>query len=1000
MDRLQDISRHLLAAGGTPSKDGKTTHLTYEEEGSIRMRTWTGSELIDDELIADEVRPGTSAPIVNRSHKKVFVVHKNHSIKCFTDPLRDDEQVDEDEIDDDAPWNEEKIIGVDTRVHQRSQLAVSYDKNTVFVFFQKPDGSLGAINEYNNKWKAVKLPAVAALDGTPLASCNTSSAVYLFYISVDGTVRYMQNSEGGWKDVFFSEAEIIDPDPNLPGPTFKLTIAEDRQVFERIRPMVFCLKGNILSVIKFHSMDLETIGTIEGTELVPLLGSRERNRYYFWSPYPFYVMNKRSPKSQAQATTPRRFWSQYMNRSSPASHQQECGNSNAMKHLSRLQEPFVASRKASMVNNKTPATVSVETTNAQAIISPQKSEQNGISCGTPAGGSLFAGFCSFLDPVIETLFGNGHNENATEEDALGNSRSNRADIVDVSPETNETEINGMENHDIESNEVNAGGSEIEEAGPKETELEVLENEDIKMNGTEVDKPLFRDDGSEEADSEGTDEDTDLEGTDSEEAETTPSEIEEDQTEEAQTKEVQTDEVQKDEVRKGEVQKDEVQKDKVQIEEVPTEKAQTEEAQTNDAKLKEFEAEISTVGEIEREIETKEQEPKNVKCIEIEPETNLDKAEVSTTEISTTETSTTKTPGVGSPVEESSVTKGCGKEPDIEESGLKVIDSEESERTEIPTIDEEKGPTPTDTPISKGPIFNTAQDVQEDLTKHIKKMGLGSVIREDSPFISTVSDNAIKLKNSEGNLLNRDVDIQGITRLNIYQPVLYCDDSTSMRAGTRVKDQKEMVRRVTRISTSLVPSGHGTSLQFINHDLDDGLDVHNDTLSHIQVEAIMNSVEPSGHTEIGTNLKKKILKPLVYDVIKKNKRLERPILVSCITDGCPTHESPDMFKKEILKCTQFLKKKGYPPSIIRFQISQIGNSSKAGKFLQELNGDPELQEVLYVTAQHLDDKFEEFRDNEVELERWLLRTLLEPINGRRMDTSKLNLQPQLKSDRRR
>lgn len=87
---------------------------------------------------------------------------------------------------------------MDTRVHPRSQLAVSYDKNTVFIFYQKPDGNLGCINEYGNKWKAVKLPAVAALDGTPLATCNTNYAVFLFYISTDGSVRYLENREGRW----------------------------------------------------------------------------------------------------------------------------------------------------------------------------------------------------------------------------------------------------------------------------------------------------------------------------------------------------------------------------------------------------------------------------------------------------------------------------------------------------------------------------------------------------------------------------------------------------------------------------------------------------------------------------------------------------------------------------------------------------------------------------------------------------------------------------------
>lgn len=136
-----------------------------------------------------------------------------------------------------------------------------------------------------------------------------------------------------------------------------------------------------------------------------------------------------------------------------------------------------------------------------------------------------------------------------------------------------------------------------------------------------------------------------------------------------------------------------------------------------------------------------------------------------------------------------------------------------------------------------------------------------------------------------------------------------DDSTSMKVDTRIEDQKEMVRRVARVSTCMVPPGHGTSLQFINL----VRDVHDDTLSLIQVEAIMNSTKPSGHTQIGTNLREKILNPLVYDVIKNKKRIERPILVSCITDGRPSDEPTGRFKEEILKCTQFLRENGYPPS---------------------------------------------------------------------------------------
>lgn len=140
--------------------------------------------------------------IFSFSLQRIFVVHKDNSIRCFTDPLGDGDQVEEDEIDDDAPWKEEEIAGVDTRVHPQSQLAVSYDRNTIFVFYQKPDGTLGCIDEYNSQWKEVKLPAVKALHGTPLATCNTNYAVFLFYISTDGTVRYLENREGKWNGAY------------------------------------------------------------------------------------------------------------------------------------------------------------------------------------------------------------------------------------------------------------------------------------------------------------------------------------------------------------------------------------------------------------------------------------------------------------------------------------------------------------------------------------------------------------------------------------------------------------------------------------------------------------------------------------------------------------------------------------------------------------------------------------------------------------------------------
>jgi hypothetical protein len=149
------------------------------------------------------------------------------------------------------------------------------------------------------------------------------------------------------------------------------------------------------------------------------------------------------------------------------------------------------------------------------------------------------------------------------------------------------------------------------------------------------------------------------------------------------------------------------------------------------------------------------------------------------------------------------------------------------------------------------------------------------------------------------------------------PLIYLDDSTSMRVGKRVGNQKKMVRRVTQFSTCLAPVGYGTSLQFINLDSED---VHNDRLSYNEVKKKIDSMHPRGNTKIGTNLNRKILKPLIYDVINSEKELERPIFISCITDGCPSGESTEQFKEEILDCVRFLDANKYPRSSLSFTLA--------------------------------------------------------------------------------
>lgn len=148
-------------------------------------------------------------------------------------------------------------------------------------------------------------------------------------------------------------------------------------------------------------------------------------------------------------------------------------------------------------------------------------------------------------------------------------------------------------------------------------------------------------------------------------------------------------------------------------------------------------------------------------------------------------------------------------------------------------------------------------------------------------------------------------------------LLHTDDSGSMKQGTRQSDQIDLVRRVARISTLLVPDGFGAGLLFINDKRD-----MNPKLKAEEVEEIMKTTKLGGKTRIGTQLEQKILKPLIYDVIKAEKKIERPILISCITDGCASGETRTKFKEAIVNCIEFLTEHDYPTQSMSFTLSVL------------------------------------------------------------------------------
>ncbi|KIJ34860.1 hypothetical protein M422DRAFT_51796 [Sphaerobolus stellatus SS14] len=231
--------------------------------------------------------------------------------------------------------------------------------------------------------------------------------------------------------------------------------------------------------------------------------------------------------------------------------------------------------------------------------------------------------------------------------------------------------------------------------------------------------------------------------------------------------------------------------------------------------------------------------------------------------------------------------------------------------------------------SPAPVLSTPAEFQANLDSYVENAGLEMFFPPSNTYLSTVSQKAAWLRNDRTTDLGTPQNVRRLTRLSLYHPVIYCDDSGSM-LGSPFETQKQLVSRIARVATRIVPSEFGLDLYFINRG-----SFHN--LAPWQIDSALRSVQPTGWTAIGSNLKSRILQPLVYDTLNWGKRLARPLLICVITDGSPT-EYESTFKNVIVECRRRIQAAGYNSTAVRFSISQIGNDSSAARFLDELRND--------------------------------------------------------------
>ncbi|KAL7932153.1 hypothetical protein V8C35DRAFT_329153 [Trichoderma chlorosporum] len=270
---------------------------------------------------------------------------------------------------------------------------------------------------------------------------------------------------------------------------------------------------------------------------------------------------------------------------------------------------------------------------------------------------------------------------------------------------------------------------------------------------------------------------------------------------------------------------------------------------------------------------------------------------------------------------------------------------------------------------------SAEDFKSKMDEKIQDMGLDKFFSKNGNFLQSVAEKAVSLKNNPDTNLGNSENIQKLITFSMYQPVIFLDDSGSMDEDGRFEKQADLVRRVTRIASYLVPEDLGVAVYFINSDTPP-----NNKLREDGVVKLISRLVPDGATELGYNLKRKILTPMLYDVVKNNEELQRPLLITIITDGCPggPMEEEGNFVNVLKECKTFLLQHDYPQTAIRFQISQIGSEDEVSEFFDSLKSDRQVRGMIYCTSDRLDDKYQEMQQNDKGLEEWLLTTLMEPI----------------------
>jgi len=219
--------------------------------------------------------------------------------------------------------------------------------------------------------------------------------------------------------------------------------------------------------------------------------------------------------------------------------------------------------------------------------------------------------------------------------------------------------------------------------------------------------------------------------------------------------------------------------------------------------------------------------------------------------------------------------------------------------------------------------------------------------------------------------------QDLVKLALFDVMFLLDDSASMRSeGTRRRDALAgILKRAADAAARFDPDG--MEVAWMNASTQQR--IHNVQEAE---QLTLRCAYDGRATPMGASLESKILQPLVLTPALEG-RLQKPALVLIITDGRPTgsSEKHEKIVKVLQHAKSTLSSTRYGADAVSFQIAAVGNDREAQEWLDSIDNDPSVGDLIDVCSDIAVESAQVKRSTGVELtqELYCLKLLLGPID---------------------